>query len=443
MWNKNAPAVAAADSVDLDRWQDGFSEVIDRIAPRFARFEPLRHAAALIQGLLAPLERKNCWTIAEHRGQQNPHALQHLLGRAKWDADGVRDDLRGFVVDHLGDPEAVLVIDETGDVKKGTASVGVQRQYTGTAGRVENAQVAVYLTYAAPRGHAFIDRALYLPKVWAQDADRRTAGGVPAEVEFATKPALARAMLDRAVDGEVPARWVAGDEVYGADPQLRASIRGHGLGYVLQVASNRQVLVPSGAKIRADELAAMVPATAWQRYSAGVGTKGPRWYSWAPGAHPQVDPARAHSQAVLAAVSGRSLGVVDGVEVTAVVGHRSPGVGCGWSSGDWRRRRRCQRLAGSPVPQPVGTPSSRTCSGGAPMAQWLTDRAPWASWRSGSGTSAGVAAGAVSSAASSSGASASAWLEMVNAAIGPPTATTAAATHRDRSNPASNAAGRV
>ena len=281
VWNKNAAAVAAADSVDLDRWQDMFSEVIDRIAPRFARYEPLRHAASLIQGLLAPLERKNCWTIAEHRGQPNPHALQHLLGRAKWDADGVRDDLRGFVTDHLGEPDAVLVIDETGDVKKGTASVGVQRQYTGTAGRVENAQVAVYLTYAAPRGHAFIDRALYLPKVWAQDAERRAAGGVPVEVEFATKPALAQAMLDRVVAAQVPARWVAGDEVYGADPQLRASIRGHGLGYVLQIGSNRHMLLPSGAKVRADELAATVPPQAWQRYSAGAGTKGPRWYSWA------------------------------------------------------------------------------------------------------------------------------------------------------------------
>ena len=175
----------------------------------------------------------------------------------------------------------MLVIDETGDVKKGTASVGVQRQYTGTAGRVENAQVAVYLTYAAPRGHAFIDRALYLPRVWADDADRRTAGGVPVEVEFATKPALAQAMLDRVVAAQVPARWVAGDEVYGADPQLRASIRGHGLGYVMQIGSNRHMLLPSGAKVRADELTATVPPHAWQRYSAGAGTKGPRWYSWA------------------------------------------------------------------------------------------------------------------------------------------------------------------
>jgi SRSO17 transposase len=143
--------MAAAHSVSVDRWQDAFSEVVDLIAPRFARFEPLRHAAGLIEGLVSGLDRKNCWTIAEHRGQQNPHGLQHLLSRAKWDADAVRDDLRGYVVDHLGDPGAILVVDETGDLKKGSCSVGVQRQYTGTAGRVENAQVAVYLTYAPHR----------------------------------------------------------------------------------------------------------------------------------------------------------------------------------------------------------------------------------------------------------------------------------------------------
>jgi SRSO17 transposase len=245
VWNKDAAAVAAAHSVDLERWREAFSEVIDRIAPRFARYEPLRHAAGLIQGLVSGLDRKNCWTIAEHRGQPTPDALQHLLGRARWDAEAVRDDLRGYVVDHFADPDAILVVDETGDVKKGTHSVGVQRQYTGTAGRIENAQVAVYLTYAAPRGHAFIDRALYLPKSWTSDPDRGAAAGVPADTGFATKPALAAAMVTRAVEAGVPASWVAGDEVYGADPRLRATIRSHRLGYVLQVAAK-----PSGAHRR-------------------------------------------------------------------------------------------------------------------------------------------------------------------------------------------------
>ena len=280
MWDKTAAAVAAEDRVDVDRWHEAFGEVIDRIAPRFARYEPLRHAAGLMRGLLAGLERKNCWTIAEHRGHASPDALQHLLARAKWDADAVRDDLRGYVVDHLGDPEAVLVLDETGDLKKGTQSVGVQRQYTGTAGRVENAQVAVYLTYAAPRGHAFIDRALYLPTSWTDDPDRCRKAGVPADVAFTTKPRLAADMVTRAVEAKVPASWVAGDEVYGADPRLRATIRSHGLGYVLRVAANRRVPTPAG-QLRADVLAAMLPARAWQSYSAGAGSKGHRYYSFA------------------------------------------------------------------------------------------------------------------------------------------------------------------
>jgi SRSO17 transposase len=172
-------AVAAAHSVDPDRWWTEFSAVIDRIAPRFTRYEPLRHAAELMAGMVSVLDRKNCWTIAEHRGGATPDGLQHLLSRAKWDADGVRDDLRDYVIDAFGDPGAVLVVDETGDVKKGTHSVGVQRQYTGTAGRIENAQVAVYLTYAAPRGHALIDRALYLPRCWADDAGRCDDAGIP------------------------------------------------------------------------------------------------------------------------------------------------------------------------------------------------------------------------------------------------------------------------
>src|SRR6478735_7308121 len=188
---------------------------------RFSRYEPPRHAAGLMLGMMSGLDRKNCWTIAEHRGDCSPDGLQHLLSRAKWDAEAVRDDLRDYVVDAFGDPGAVLVVDETGDVKKGTATVGVQRQYSGTAGRIENAQVAVYLTYAAPRGHALIDRALYLPKVWAEDQDRREEAGIPAEVEFATKPALAQRMILAALDAGVPASFVAGDEVYGADPNLR------------------------------------------------------------------------------------------------------------------------------------------------------------------------------------------------------------------------------
>jgi SRSO17 transposase len=272
-------AVAAAHSVDPDRWWTAYGAVIDRIAPRFARYKPLRHAGGLMLGLLASLEKKNCWTIAEYRGDLTPDKLQHLLARAKWDADAVRDDLCGYVTDAFGEDDAVLVVDETGDLKKGTASVGVQRQYTGTAGRIENAQVAVHLTYAARRGHAFIDRALYLPSSWVQDADRCAQAGVPAGTGFATKPALATAMIRRAVQAGVPAGWVAGDEVYGADPTLRQTVRALGLGYVVQVSANRRVPTHAGL-FRVDALAATAPETGWQHYSCGAGSKGPRYYAW-------------------------------------------------------------------------------------------------------------------------------------------------------------------
>ena len=279
MWNFEPSAVAAGVRVAAGRWEAEFGSAVGRISGRFARREPFAHARDLVAGLVAPLERKNCWTIAEHAGHSSPHGLQHLLGRAVWDADGARDDVRSYVLDHLADPGAVLVLDETGDLKKGTATVGVQRQYTGTAGRIENAQVAVYLTYAAPGGHAFIDRALYLPKSWCEAPDRRARAGVPDEIEFATKPQLAGAMIDRAVAAGTPAAWVAGDEVYGGDKMLRATIRGHQLGYVMQIAANRQVATAAG-KVAARDLAADLPATAWQTYSAGTGSKGHRYYSW-------------------------------------------------------------------------------------------------------------------------------------------------------------------
>jgi len=189
-----------------------FDELLGRVAGRFTRVEPRRRVRAFVAGLLAELPRKNCWTIAEHAGEASPDGMQHLLARAVWDADAVRDDVRGYVVEQLADPDAVLAVDETGDLKKGTATVGVQRQYTGTAGRIENAQVGVYLTYAAPRGHALIDRELYLPRSWAGDPARCKRAGIPGRVRFATKPRLARKMIARALDGGTPAAWITGDE---------------------------------------------------------------------------------------------------------------------------------------------------------------------------------------------------------------------------------------
>jgi SRSO17 transposase len=274
--------VAAGHSVDGDpvSWQAGLDELLGRVAGRFGRVEPRWRARAFVLGLLADLPRKNCWTLAEHAGNPTPDGMQHLLARAVWDEDGVRDDLRAYVVEHLGDPGAVLVVDETGDLKKGTQTVGVQRQYTGTAGRVENAQIAVLLAYASQAGHALIDRELYLPRSWTRDPERLQTAGVPAQVGFATKPALAQAMLSRALDAGVPASWVTGDEVYGANPKLRACLEARGIGYVLAVACDHPV-VAAGDTWRADALRKRVPARAWQRVSAGQGAKGHRYYDWA------------------------------------------------------------------------------------------------------------------------------------------------------------------
>ena len=252
-----------------------------RAGARFSRVEPRRRARAFVLGLLAELPRKNCWTIAEHAGDRTPDGMQHLLSRARWDADGVRDDVRSYVVEQLGDPGAVLVVDETGDVKKGTATPGVQRQYTVTAGRIENAQVAVYLGYAAPRGHALIDRELYLPKSWTGDPARCEAAGIPGHAAFATRPELARLMIERAVSARVPFAWVAADEAYGDNGPLRTWLEQQHIAYVLAVARDHRVPAGAGRTVRADELAARLPRRAWQRLSAGDGAKGHRWYDWA------------------------------------------------------------------------------------------------------------------------------------------------------------------
>ena len=268
----------AGPSVDPGRWLGTFDELMTRAGARFSRVEPRRRARAFVLGLLAELPRKNCWTIAEHAGDRTPDGMQHLLSRARWDAGGVRDDVRSYVVEQLGDPGAVLVVDETGDVKKGTATPGVQRQYTGTAGRIENAQVAVYLGYAAPRGHALIDRELYLPKSWTGDPARCEAAGIPGHAAFATKPQLARLTIERAVSARVPFAWVAADEAYGDNGPLRTWLEQQHIAYVLAVARDHRVPAGVGRTVRADELAARLPRRAWQQLSAGDGAKGHRWY---------------------------------------------------------------------------------------------------------------------------------------------------------------------
>ena len=262
---------------EVEGWARGLDELAGRLTPRFKRVEPRRRTLAYLRGLLAPVQRKNGWQLAEAAGDRTPDGMQDFLGRMRWDAEAVRDDLRAYVVEHLGDPDAVLVLDETGFVKKGTKSVGVQRQYSGTAGRVENCQVGVFLGYASRKGHALIDRALYLPEGWAADPGRRAGAGVPAAGAFATKPKLGLRMLERALDAGVPCAWVAGDSVYGADRALRRRIEARGgLGYVLAVTSGQRL----GGR-RVDAWAAGVPAEGWCRLSAGEGSKGPRLYDWA------------------------------------------------------------------------------------------------------------------------------------------------------------------
>lgn len=272
--------VAASHSVDPIRWQEIFDGLMARVAARFSRVEPRRRARAFVLGLLSDLPRKNCWTISEHVGESGPHRMQHLLGKAVWDEDALRDDIRAIALEHLGATEAILVVDETGDVKKGTHTVGVQRQYTGTAGRIENAQVGVFLTYATTAGHTLIDRELYLPKSWTGDPARCVAAGVPEATAFATKTDLATRMIGRALEAGIPAGWVTGDEVYGAATGLRGELEDRGVGYVLAVACNHSVTTDLGTH-RADVLLTRVPKQAWQRLSAGRGAKGHRFYDWA------------------------------------------------------------------------------------------------------------------------------------------------------------------
>jgi SRSO17 transposase len=274
------------DDVDLAAWVAGLNDLFALVAGRFPRVEPRLRARAYVRGLLAPLASKNGWTLAEAAGNATPDGMQRLLNRAAWDADGVRDDVRGYVVRHLGDAGGVLVVDETGFVKKGARSAGVQRQYSGTAGRVENCQLGVFCAYATGKGRALIDRELYLPKSWTGDRGRCREAGVPDDVQFAAKPELARLMLGRALDAGVPAAWVTADEAYGRDGKFRDWLEQRRIGYVVAVAANQAVRGDAGAS-RADVLAAHAPDQAWKRRSCGNGSKGPRVFDWAAATMPE------------------------------------------------------------------------------------------------------------------------------------------------------------
>ena len=268
---------------DVLEWAAGLQALHERIAGRFGRREPRQRALAYLKGLLGSVERKNGWQLAEYAGDATPDGVQRLLATYRWDADGVRDDLREYVVEHLGDPEAVLVVDETGFLKQGSKSVGVQRQYSGTAGKVENCQIGVFLAYGSKGGRAFLDRELYLPQVWTEDGERRHEAGVPEGTVFRTKGQLARVMIARVLAAEAPFGWVAGDTVYGNDRKLRQWLEEQKVPYVLAVKSNEPLGVDAehgSAPVAARRLAQQIPADQWERLSAGEGSKGPRLYDW-------------------------------------------------------------------------------------------------------------------------------------------------------------------
>jgi len=256
-----------------------FADLEQRLARYFARVEPVQRTLAYIRGLLSPAERKNSWQLAEVNGDATPYGFQHLLGRADWEPDAVRDELRWYVLDHLRAPDAVLVIDATGFLKQGEHSAGVARQYSGTAGKVENCQIGVFLGYASRLGHTLLDRERSLPKAWTDDRERCRRAGIPDARGFATKPQLAQQMLARALDAGVPARWVTGDSVYGDDRRLRRWLEGEQHAYVLAVSGKEYVWL-GWRQRRVSTILASLPAEGWSRLSAGDGTKGPRWYDW-------------------------------------------------------------------------------------------------------------------------------------------------------------------
>lgn len=274
---------------EIAGWPELFLAFHARFAPYFYRAEVRERSRAYLQALLDRVERKNGWQLAEAMGEADPNGAQRLLYAAVWDADAVRDALQRFVADTFGQPDGILVVDESGVPKKGTKSVGVAKQYCGALGKVENCQVGVYLTYASALGHTFLDRRLFLPEEWTKEAARCREAKVPESVTFASKPQLAQAMLAHAFALGIPAAWVTGDEGYGSAPALRTSLEQRPCAYVLAVRSNEPLTVPPpvpkprliGLLETAASATAKLQPEAWERQSAGAGSKGERWYDWA------------------------------------------------------------------------------------------------------------------------------------------------------------------
>ncbi|MCG5215520.1 IS701 family transposase [Streptosporangium sp. KLBMP 9127] len=277
---RTVAALARLEQIDAGWLRTGLDDAFALVAGRFKRREVRLRARACLHGLLSGLERKNGWTLAEYSGDRTPDGVQRLFSTARWDVDGVRDDVRDYVLTHLGDARGVLTGDDTGFQKRGAGSAGVQRQYTGTAGKITNCQIGVFLAYAGPRGRALIDRERYLPASWLNDPGRCAVAKAPEPARFATKPQLLQAMIERAVAAGVTFAWVSADEAHGGNGPLRRFMESRRIGYVLAVSCDHQITTGLG-KVRADRVAAWLPAGAWQRMSCGDGSKGRRWYDWA------------------------------------------------------------------------------------------------------------------------------------------------------------------
>lgn len=263
----------------VKQWPKAFAEIENRIDHVFAQYQSRERAIQYIKGLLSPVERKNSWQLAEAAGEKDPYGIQYLLGKAWWDVDDMRDELMKYEREHFQDPDGVFVVDETGFLKKGTHSAGVHRQYSGTAGRIENCQIGVFAAYVTPRDHVLIDRELYLPKVWMEDAKRRKEAGIPPERKFMTKPELARMIINRGMTSGISFKWVAGDSVYGDSRHLRLWLEEKGKAYVFAVTGKEYV--DAGFKqYRVSDILASLPEGGWERMSAGDGSKGPRLYDW-------------------------------------------------------------------------------------------------------------------------------------------------------------------
>ena len=281
MFESDNPFLTGSALDALSEWSNVLKSFQSRMGQYFARLEARQSAFDYLQALMSPVARKNGWQMAEQAGHQTPYQFQHLLGRAQWEADEVTDEVREYVTEGLGRDDRILAVDETGFIKQGSHSVGVQVQHCSLTGRLENCQVGVFLAYVHPQGHSLIDRRLYLPQSWCNDPDKRAKVGVPEAVKFATKPQLAKQMLESAFEAGIRPGWVVADEVYGHDGKFWWGLENqYQQPYLLTVASSHSVFI-GYQEHRVRALAQALPDEQWQRLSCGCGTKGERIYDWA------------------------------------------------------------------------------------------------------------------------------------------------------------------